>query len=300
MRLSRGTANLFVVASFVATTVVSRSRAQEQLVVTDRDAAPKYDAKKEITDTGILMLSPPTIAASSNNMIDAVEMEPSSNSAARSLLLTAAMPLTMSVAPQCAAATVDCVYGMVRGSVTTTCAAACGPSCCVGAHACTSFTGKLCKDGSCNGAFACTYASIPSVVMSCKGDYACYNTGYYGAVGNISMSCNGIDACCYLGTYGAAGRVQDSCNAHQACESVAYKGSIGHLTSSCKNGNNACQKAGSPTNGTGTIPYNLLNCCNDGDSICLKANKDTLPTNCWSDTKVRMRRRCCIIIMPSS
>jgi hypothetical protein len=31
----------------------------------------------------------------------------------------------------------------------------------------------------------------------------------------------------------------------------------------------------------------LKNCCNDADSICYEANKDTLPTECWSGTKVR-------------
>ena len=298
MRLSHGAANLFVAANLLATTV-SRSRAQEVLG-TDRDAAPKRKADKEdAADTGILLMSP--IIAASNIIINAVSKSSSSSSAARSLQLPTTMMLTTSVAPQCSSGIVDCVYGMVRGSATITCAAACGPNCCAGVHACTSFTGKVCKDGSCNGKFACTYAYIPSVVNSCEGDYACYNTGYDGTVGNISNSCNAVDACSYLGTYGAAKLVQGSCNAYQACDSVAYNGSIGSLTSSC-NATSACKGAGSPTNGTGTIPYDLLNCCNDGDSICIEANKDTLPTECRPDTEVRRRRRkrrCCCVMQSS-
>ncbi len=296
MRLSNGTTTLFVAASFLATTV-SRSQAQEQLAVTDLDAVLKYEAKKEDADTGILLISPTVPSAASDSII--LAKSSSSSTAARSLQLPTTMMLPTSVAPQCTAGIVDCDYGMVRGSPTTTCAAACGPTgCCVGVNACSSFTGKLCKDGSCNGKYACTYASIPSVRNSCKGDYACYNTGYDGTVGNISSSCNAIDACCYLGTYGATGHVQDSCNAYQACDSVAYKGFVGKLTSSCKSAS-ACKGARSPTNGTGTIPYDLLNCCNDGDSICIEANKDTLPTECWSDTKVRSRRKCCRVMQSS-
>jgi hypothetical protein len=279
MRLSNGTTNLFVAASFLATTV-SRSRAKEL-----QDA-----------DTGILLSS---TTASQSYLIGATSSFSRTPLARRSLQI----PLITSDDPQCTAGFVDCVDGIVRGSVFTTCADACGPTgCCVGDYACDSFTGKVCIDGSCSGAFACTYAYIPSVVNSCMGDFACYATGYDGTVGNISNSCNAYDACCYMSEYGGtAGKIDFSCNEFKACESVAYKGSIGNLSFSC-NATSACKGAGSPTNGTGMIPYDLLDCCNDGDSICIEANKDTLPTECWPDTEVRRRgkkRRCCCVMQSS-
>jgi hypothetical protein len=295
MRLSYGTAILVDASSSERTSSTTRPSTES---VTGHHVASKYNnANEENADTGILLLSPTTTASNSTTSIVVAKSSLSSTIPARSLLLlTTATLLTArtSVAQQCSTTMVDCLNGLVRGSFTT-CAAACGSDCCVGNNACSGFTGKLCKDGSCTGAWACTFASIPSVVNSCKGNYACYNTGYYGYVGTISTSCHGIDACCYLGTYGDAGNVMDSCTSYQACDSVAYKGYIGHLTSSCKNANYACKGAGSPTNGTGTIPYDLQNCCNDGDSICIEANKDTLPTDCWSNTKVRTRRRCVVV-----
>ena len=289
MRLLYGSSAIRLDASsFVATP--SSHRANKELLTDHHDVASTYgnDTNDEDVDTGILLLSS-TFTASNSQMNVVVVKSSVSFSATRSLLLlTTTTLLTTSTAQQCSTNIVDCLNGIVRGTANTSCAAACGSSCCIGFNACSNFTGKLCKDGSCTGKLACTYTSIPSVTDSCKGDYACYNTGYDGTVGNISTSCHGIDACCYLGSYGAAGTIQDSCNSYQACDSVAYKGYIGHLTSSCKNANYACQGAGSPTNGTGTIPYDLKNCCNNADSICFEANKDTLPAECWSDTKVRM------------
>ena len=49
----------------------------------------------------------------------------------------------------CNAGYVDCVSGFVRGSGIT-CVQACGSGCCQASKACNSFTGLLCKDGSCN------------------------------------------------------------------------------------------------------------------------------------------------------
>lgn len=73
--------------------------------------------------------------------------------------------------PQCPQGFVDCVQGSAGG---TTCAEACGGRCCVGDSACDQFTGKVCKDGSCNDFFSCRFANIPFVVNSCKADSACF------------------------------------------------------------------------------------------------------------------------------
>ena len=297
MRLLHGSTILLDASSSVATP--PSRRANKELLTDYHVASTWYNdntSDKEDADIGILLLSPTIISSNCHTNI-AVAKSSVSHSATRSLLLlTTATLLTTrtSVAKQCSTNIVDCVNGNVRGTANTTCAAACGSSCCIGVNACSNFTGKLCKDGSCTGKLACTYASIPSVTDSCKGDYACYNTGYDGSVGHISTSCHGIYSCCYLGSYGAAGDIQDSCTSYQACDSVAYNGYIGHLASSCNNAY-ACQGAGSPTNGTGTIPYDLKNCCNKADSICYEANKDTLPTECWSDTKVRTSRSCSVM-----
>ena len=295
-----GNATAVAAATSLATSTTPPSRRDQQELLTDHNAASKCKgSNEEDTDTGILLLSSTTTTASDTTR-SVANMPPVSKTAPRRslLLLTTATLLTTrtSVAQQCSTDIVDCVYGMVRDDNTTTCADACGSDCCVGLKACNDFTGQLCKDGSCTGAYACTYAYIPSVVDSCKGDYACYKTGYYGYVGTISTSCHGIDACCYLGSYGDAGDILDACRSYQACDSVAYKGYIGHLTSSCKNASYACLGAGSPTNGTGTIPYDLVNCCNDEESICFEANKDTLPTECWY-TKVRKTRRRCVFVI---
>ncbi len=78
------------------------------------------------------------------------------------------------VEPGCTAGYVNCLYGKVRiRSYTRPCAYACEGKCCVGYDACDGFTGKVCKDGSCNGKAACSKADIPFVIDSCKGDNAC-------------------------------------------------------------------------------------------------------------------------------
>jgi len=65
-----------------------------------------------------------------------------------------------------------------------------------GDDACVGFTGKVCKDGSCNGYKACENANISSVVNSCVGRSACVKAGYLGgSIGNIVDSCKYEAAC---------------------------------------------------------------------------------------------------------
>ena len=158
--------------------------------------------------------------------------------------------------------------------------------CCSDPRACTGFTGKICKDGSCNLYKACYDAAIPLVVNSCKYEYACY---YADRIRSIVNSCNEWGACFYAGLYslGTATRhIRDSCNGYYACDSVAYKGSIGNITSSC-NEKYACYMAGSPLPyGTGKIYSNLTSCCNS-ENACNKTKESTLPAQCFPATLVR-------------
>ena len=75
------------------------------------------------------------------------------------------------VAPTCAD-NVVCDNGYDTTTFET-CATSCAGKCCKGDNACFQFTGKVCKDGSCNGKAACWKANIPFVIDRCKGDYAC-------------------------------------------------------------------------------------------------------------------------------
>ena len=162
----------------------------------------------------------------------------------------------------------------------------CDEKCCSGTDACTGFTGKICKDGSCNLVEACYYAAIPLVVNSCKGEYSCF---YADRVRSMVNSCNGYGACSYVGynsSVSATRFILDSCNGYYACGSAAYNGSIGNITSSC-NATYACLYAGSPPpNGTGPIHTNLTNCCNS-ESACKSKKESTLPAQCFPVTPVR-------------
>jgi len=118
----------------------------------------------------------------------------------------------------------------------------------VGAVACSLFTGKICKDGSCNGPAACQYAKIPLVANSCKDANGppCYFAGSGGGTLVVGMknSCNGERACQYLGQGRATGggKVEyllDSCNGYYGCANAGYQGTIGFIKSSC-NGSRAC------------------------------------------------------------
>ena len=101
----------------------------------------------------------------------------------------------------CTAGFVDCKDGFLASDSKKSCKDACGKNkkCCVddgGDDACVGFTGKVCKDGSCNGYKACENANISSVVNSCVGRSACVKAGYLGgSIGNIVDSCKYEAAC---------------------------------------------------------------------------------------------------------
>ena len=164
---------------------------------------------------------------------------------------------------------VTCVNGFDVNSPggATTCFESCAGDCCSygDQNACIGFTGKVCKDGSCNGAEACRSANIPLVVNSCIGYNACVLAGSDGgSIGNVNGSCNGERACAWLGSYnGQVGNVINSCHGGQACISTASKGgTIGSITNSCY-GFNACPNLGDTYGDVG----NLLNSCN-GKGAC--------------------------------
>ena len=171
---------------------------------------------------------------------------------------------------------VTCVDGKDSSDVTgtTTCYNACDKDCCTyddGAggyfDACGGFTGKVCKDGnSCNGIRACEGATIPSVVKSCIGEFACFQAGGDGgSIGNVNDSCEG-DKACYKLAYqnGKVGNVLNSCIGQNACEDAARDGGlIGSITDSCKEGDKACYELGIGYGNVGGI----LNSCK-GERAC--------------------------------
>ena len=151
---------------------------------------------------------------------------------------------------------VNCVNGFVKGSRNTiTCKDACGGSCCVGnskfPDACEKFTGQICKDQSCSGEKACTYASIKSVIYSCQGSYAC---------SEAAISCANPNGCgAYNAVTGRIGPVVNSCNGYRACDRAGYAdGHIGSIQDSC-NGYAACLGAGR----LGGMVLSIQNSCND-------------------------------------
>jgi len=116
---------------------------------------------------------------------------------------------------------VDCDNGYVRDrNPQVTCAVACGGLCCIGSPSCGAFTGKVCKDGSCDGTYACNSAVIPEVISSCKP---------WG-----SQSDGGERSCRYAGgPSGNVGKMVDSCMGYRACDGMGYNGHVGNLTNSC-------------------------------------------------------------------
>ena len=191
------------------------------------------------------------------------------------------------VAPTCAEGFLDCFNGKVRGT-STPCSTSCAGKCCVGTNACSSFTGKVCKDGSCSGTKACFYANIPHVVKSCKALEACNSAGYDGTVGNIVNSCNFEKSCAYAGEEGGkAGDIDNSCGAKRACYSVGTQssGGVGKIINSC-NAYTACRTAGAGYVTAGLITSDLVNCCNT-QNACKNAKESTLPAQCPCPTKVR-------------
>ena len=173
---------------------------------------------------------------------------------------------------------VDCTGGYLVGDTSVSCATACGGNCCVDTQACFMFTGKVCKDGSCGGSFACAYAKIPLVVNSCKNSsYQCYMAGsgaHGSSIAGMKNSCNGASSCQYLGMGNAAGAgkvgyVIDSCNGFVGCSNAGYTGTIGLLKNSC-NGDYACVDLARNGGKSG----NVRDSCNAGYS-CDSAAKGT-------------------------
>lgn len=171
-----------------------------------------------------------------------------------------------------------CVNGFNDG---ISCATACNGQCCIGPDACTGFTGKICRDGSCNGFRACTSSSVQLVVNSCKSSAACAYAGREGGgtVGQIVNSCSEQYACYKLGWNGFVGNVLDSCHGLYACQNGGSSGgSIASITRSCNN-YQACFVAGVGSNGG--ILTDMRDCCNSYNG-CNRATE--LPAYCRSST----------------
>lgn len=167
---------------------------------------------------------------------------------------------------KCSQGYVNCVGGYLADSDRSiTCVDACmdaggtNPLCCDGDTApCDGTTGKICKDGSCNGNFACNYAVFEAVVNGCKGESACDNMGYYAAhgAGEIINSCDGYKSC-YKAGYGDGGGMrglENSCNANQACQQL---GDVAY----------------------GPVTTDLKDCCNISQG-CYQYNDASIPTEC--------------------
>ena len=168
------------------------------------------------------------------------------------ILAAADISILAKAAPsKCTAGFVECKDGFLASDNTTTCFAQCAGKCCTGVYndelydSCYDFNGKVCKDESCNGLGACSFATIPSVVNSCKGDFACFDAGDdEGLTKRMVDSCNGLYACTYAAyKEGSIGDITGSCIGQGACVFIAgYHGSIGKMTNSCI-GKNACGDA---------------------------------------------------------
>lgn len=99
-----------------------------------------------------------------------------------------------------------------------------GKDCCGGAQACDRFTGKVAKDG------------------SCMGDYACYGAGMYpGSIGIISgASCVGKQACFLLGySAGSVGNLDSCCTEDLQCQ---YDINSSDLPEDCSSGKGTTSK----------------------------------------------------------
>ena len=202
----------------------------------------------------------------------------------------------------CTAGFVHCVDGNevdpVTGSPTgNTCHKACqNPSdpssqdCCVVNNDCSTFTGKVCRDGSCDGtnrntgsgAGACASANIPEgVIDSCRGDSACVLLGGessagVGAVGRVESSCHGDRSCNAINfnfrpVPGKVGNLLKSCHGDLSCEGLgAYlndpsSGPVGDVIFSC-HGYGSCVGVGVD----GAVG-NIFHSCHDNTACTLMA-----------------------------
>jgi hypothetical protein len=197
------------------------------------------------------------------------------------ILLRSNSPISSYTPTSCPANNyIICADGFDENGIS--CATACNGQCCVGFDACTGFTGKICRDGSCNGYKACKSSIVPLVVNSCENDSACAYAGRGGTMGQIVNSCTDMYACYKLGWNGFVGNVQDSCNGLYACRKGGSSGgSIGSITRSC-NDYQGCFSAGVGSNGG--ILTDMKDCCNSWNE-CLYATETSLPASCRSMTK---------------
>lgn len=240
----------------------------------------------QMTDTGVLFSSENNESTSTPEGKINIEEEPAlTPSSVVTLLPPTSMAMMMSSSSEqvmmCEHGYVDCWDGwtdwVYQGNgvweSSTTCRDACNGACCVsneayspGYRACDHFTGKVCKDGSCSGYFACYLVDIPlvvnscigygaccekfgyegkvsnSVINSCQGNFACQLIGGRfkedggGAVDNVIDSCIGDGACTGLGLFGSfSGDVINSCKGYNACFDLGYNGTIQGLSHSCNN-----------------------------------------------------------------
>lgn len=175
---------------------------------------------------------------------------------------------------------VDCYNGIVRGSnPAISCHERCNKSCCTYhdvyyssfEDACSGFTGKVCKDESCNGKNACTDATIPSVINSCKDYESCFHAGYNaGLIKSMVDSCDGRRACFYAAAGGGSiGSIVNSCHGDYSCDTAAEEnGSIGDITESCV-GEGACDDLGNEHGKVG----NVVKSCH-GERACIETADD--------------------------
>ena len=226
----------------------------------------------QVTDVGVLLFpNKESASASEGKDMDKVE-----SPIPGSIALLSSPSMSLSQQATCTEGYVDCYKGKYIYEENgywyydgTTCRDACGGLCCNSSEtgACDLFTGKVCKDGSCSGEFACYFANIPrvvnscigdgacrcewyefkeqckvsdSVINSCQGEYACKLIGGDvqedggGAVNNVINSCNGEGACTGLGLFGSfCGDVISSCHGYNACFVLGYNGTMSGLSNSC-------------------------------------------------------------------
>ena len=179
---------------------------------------------------------------------------------------------------------VNCINGYVDGITNgPTCEDACIADgvamCCVGTFACLGFTGKVCKDGSCSGSFACYYAYVTEVINSCKpwdgnedGGSSCYNlnTGISRPpTVAVVDSCWGNGACSFAGYLGTIGNIENSCHGTApptttslVCRGMGQQGVVGDVINSCY-GKGSCYDVGSQTTEPGITT--IKDCCDGKD-----------------------------------
>jgi hypothetical protein len=240
------------------------------------------DEVLEETDAGILSSHHPTV--------DEITIIPHENS---SRTMTTRALTTTAAEAGCTSGYVECYNGFLASDSATPCATACGSSCCIGSNACTYFTGKVCKDGSCDGDSSCyglksefvvnsckvgdscfkvAYGggSVGIIVNSCSGSGACQNLGYYGKVGYVKDSCNGYEACRYVAySSGETGNFKNSCNYKYACKNLGYNGKVGDVKDSC----NKYKSCFAIAAGEGGLIGNVLSSCNN-EYACYEAGLD--------------------------